>query len=119
MSQSIVKYACEELGHAQISRILVGNAPWFKAKDVVQILKHTNTAKALKDHVDDEDRRKYEDLAQNGPSEHTVRADASISKVNFVNESGLYALIFGSSLQEAKIFKRWVINEVLPQIRKT
>ena len=114
----LVKYTCKEFGNAQISCVMIGSEPWFKAKDIAQILKHTNTTKALKDHVDDEDRRKYDDLVHSAPSELTVRADASISNVNFVNESGLYALIFGSGLQEARVFKRWVTSEVLPSIRK-
>ena len=104
----IVKYTCKELGEVEISCLMRGNEPWFKARDITQILKHTNTTKALKDHVDDEDRQKYMDLVHNAPSELTVREDASISNVNFVSESGLYALIFGSVLPEAKVFKRWV-----------
>ena len=36
-----------------------------------------------------------------------------------INESGLYALIFGSKLESAKRFKHWVTSEVLPSIRKT
>lgn len=35
-----------------------------------------------------------------------------------INESGLYALIFGSKLESAKKFKKWVTSEVLPAIRK-
>ena len=114
----IVKYTCKELGKVEISCLMIGHEPWFKARDITQILKHTNTTKALKDHVDDEDKQKYIDLVHSAPSEPTVRADASISNVNFVNESGLYALIFGSVLPEAKMFKRWVTSEVLPSIRK-
>ena len=81
----IVKYECEELGGAEISYAMAGGAPWFKAKDITCILKHTNTTKALKDHVDDEDRRKFDDLALDGPCERSVRWDASVSNVNFVN----------------------------------
>lgn len=117
--ERLCKLECEELGGAEISYVMVGGVPWFKAKDVTCILQHKNTTKALKDHVDDEDRRKYFDLVIHGPSERTVRLDASVSNVNFVNESGLYSLIFGSDLPEAKLFKRWVTNEVLPSIRRT
>lgn len=39
--------------------------------------------------------------------------------MTIINESGLYALIFGSKLDSAKRFKRWVTSEVLPTIRKT
>lgn len=37
----------------------------------------------------------------------------------FINESGLYSLIFGSKLESAKKFKHWITSEVLPTIRKT
>ena len=116
---SIVKYSCAELAGAEISCVMVDGEPWFKAKDVTDILKHSNTTKALKDHVYDDDKRKYNQLVSHAPSEPVVRLDASVSNVSFVNESGLYALIFGSKLDEAKIFKRWVTNEVLRSIRKT
>ena len=39
-------------------------------------------------------------------------------KVNVINESGLYSLIFGSQLPAAKKFRKWVTSEVLPSIRK-
>ena len=37
----------------------------------------------------------------------------------YLNESGLYSLIFGSKLEKAKSFKIWVTKDVLPSIRKT
>ena len=37
----------------------------------------------------------------------------------FINESGLYSLIFGSRLESAKNFKRWVTKDVLLSIQKT
>ena len=40
-------------------------------------------------------------------------------QVSFVNEAGLYEIIFKSTKPEAKLFKRWIFEEVLPQIRKT
>jgi prophage antirepressor-like protein len=116
---SIVKFTSEAISGATLNCIIINKKPWFKANDVTKILQHTNTTKALKDHVDDEDRIKYRDLVQQAPSELKVKMDASVSNVNYVNESGLYALIFGSTLPEAKVFKRWVFSEVLPQIRKT
>ena len=116
---SIVKYSCEALAGAEINCIVVNGKPWFKAKDVTHTLKHTNTTKALRDHVYDEDKRKYNDLVVDGPSERSVSLDASVSNVNFVNESGLYALIFEGRLSEARVFKHWVTSEVLPAIRET
>lgn len=82
--------------------------PLFVALDVCGALGHTNPRKAIKDHVDPEDLIKAE-----------VETKGGIQTVNCVNESGLYALIFGSKLESAKRFKRWVTSEVLPAIRRT
>ncbi len=84
-------------------------APWFHANDVCRILEYTNPHKALSDHVDEDDLTKREAIDSMGRTQQT----------NYVNESGLYALIFGSIKPEAKRFKRWVTHEVLPSIRKT
>jgi len=116
---STVKYSCEALAGAEINCIVVNGKPWFKAKDTTHIFKHTNATKALRDRFYDEDNRRYNDLVVDGPSELSVSLDASVSNVNFVNESGLCALIFGSRLSEARVFKHWVTNEVLPAIRET
>ena len=78
---------------------------WFVAADVCSALEHTNPTKAVADHVDDEDKANFQlGLPGRAPT--------------VVNESGLYALIFGSRKQSAKRFKRWVTSEVLPAIRK-
>lgn len=82
--------------------------PLFIAQQVCSILGFTNPWKAIKDHVDPEDVCKIEILDRLNRKQ----------LVNCVNESGLYALIFGSKLPKAKQFKRWVTNEVLPAIRK-
>lgn len=84
-------------------------APLFVALDVCNALQHSNPWKAVKDLCDDEDVSKQE----------IVDAKGRKQTVNCVNESGLYALIFGSKLESAKRFKRWVTSEVLPAIRKT
>jgi prophage antirepressor-like protein len=81
--------------------------PWFCAKDVCDILEHTNARMAISDLVDQEDVTTTYTPTTGGKQ-----------KMNFVNESGLYALIFGSRKEEAKPFKKWVTNEVLPNIRK-
>jgi len=90
-------------------------AVWFKGGDVAKILGYGNKEKAIRMHVDLEDKIKLKDLmtAQNelplNSQPHT----------NYINESGLYSLIFGSKLETAKKFKRWVTKEVLPSIRET
>lgn len=82
--------------------------PWFVGKDVAAALGYKEIQKAVRDHVDDDDKGVSEMDTPGGSQKTTV-----------INESGLYALIFGSKLENAKKFKRWVTSEVLPQIRKT
>nr|DAT41029.1 MAG TPA: repressor domain protein [Caudoviricetes sp.] len=81
--------------------------PWFIGKDVAKALGFTNTRDAIKTHVFEED--KGVDL---------VDTLGGRQKMTVVNESGLYALVFGSQLEDAKKFKHWVTHEVLPAIRK-
>lgn len=81
--------------------------PLFIAKQVCTILGFVNSKDAVSRHVDPEDVSKVE-----------IQTNGGKQLVNCVNESGLYALIFGSKLPKAKQFKRWVTNEVLPAIRK-
>lgn len=78
--------------------------PWFVAKDVCDILGHSNVSMAL-DRLDDDERSKS-NLGRQG-------------ETNIVTEAGLYSLVLGSRKPEAHEFKRWVTHEVLPQIRKT
>ena len=82
----------------------------FVGKDVATALGYKNPSNALQEHVDSEDKTSY-----------LIQVSGSNYKANtlFVNESGLYSLILSSKLPQAKAFKRWVTNVVLPQIRKT
>ena len=81
----------------------------FVGKDVATALGYAKSRNALAAHVDKEDKK---DALIQGPLGGT-------QKMTIINESGLYALILSSKLPQAKIFKRWVTNVVLPQIRKT
>lgn len=84
------------------------NTIWFCAKDLCLSLGYAIPHKALKDHVDAGDVLK-----------RITPTTSGNQNMLWVNESGMYALIFGSKLDSAKEFKRWVTSEVLPQIRKT
>lgn len=86
----------------------INGEPWFVGKDVADILGYTNPSKAIRDHVDDEDKGQNETFTPGGMQIMTI-----------INESGLYSLVFKSQLPSAKRFKRWVTSEVLPAIRKT
>ena len=94
----------------EIRTVTIGNEPWFVGKDVAEALGYKKPENAIANHVSDED--KTSTLIQGSGSNYK-------SKATIINESGLYALIFGSKLESAKRFKRWVTSEVLPTIRKT
>lgn len=91
----------------QVRTIEIENEPWFVGKDVAEILGYTNTPKAIRDHVDEEDKL-TERIVLSGQNREVI----------IINESGLYSLILSSKLPNAKKFKRWVTSEVLPTIRK-
>lgn len=95
--------------NAQVRALGTPDLPLFVAVDAAGALGYKDKANAIKLHVDPEDIIKQE---------ITDKLNR-IQVVNCVNESGLYALIFGSKLESAKRFKRWVTSEVLPTIRKT
>ena len=82
--------------------------PLFCAADICRALGYTNGPKAIKDHCDEGDITKRYTPTSSGEQNMT-----------FVTESGLYSLIFGSKLEQAKRFKYWVTKDVLPSIRKT
>lgn len=92
----------------EIRTVTVNNEPWFVGKDVAVALGYREPRSAVSKKVDNEDRGVAEMDTPSGRQNMTI-----------VNESGLYALIFGSKLESAKRFKRWVTSEVLPTIRKT
>ena len=93
----------------QIRTVTIDSEPWFVGKDVAEVLGYSNNRKALADHVDVEDKRDGVTIRDTmGREQNPV----------VINESGLYALIFGSKLPNAKKFKHWVTSEVLPAIRK-
>ena len=99
-------YKNAEFGSVRTTTI--GGQPYFVGKDVAGILGYANTRKALIDHIDEEDK-----------DDVTIRdAIGRNQTMTAINESGLYSLILSSKMPNAKKFKRWVTNEVLPAIRK-
>ena len=89
-----------------VRTLTIDEKPYFVGKDVAEILGYSNTQKAIRDHVDEEDKTVNESFTVNG------------TKALLINESGLYSLILSSKLPNAKKFKHWVTAEVLPSIRK-
>ena len=105
MNNEIEIFKNEEFG--QIRTMLINNEPYFVGKDVAEILGYANPQKAIRTHVDNEDKGVNEMDTPGGKQEIIV-----------INESGLYSLMLSSKLPNSKKFKRWVTSEVLPSIRK-
>src|SRR5699024_4092905 len=91
----------------EIRTLLINDEVWFVGKDVADILGYQNGSRDITRHIDEEDRIKQ------------MIFDGKQNKETWlINESGLYSLILSSKLPQAKEFKRWVTNEILPSIRK-
>ena len=103
--QELQIFKNEEFG--EVRTVTIDNEPWFVGKDVAMALGYSDSFGALKKHVSDDDKQNCQNDSFGTPRGMTV-----------INESGLYALIFGSKLESAKRFKHWVTSEVLPAIRK-
>ncbi len=103
-STSLVEFHFEGQG---MRTVIKDGETWFVAADVCAVLEHTNPTKAVLRLDEDE------------KGLTTIQAYGGDLEVNVVNESGLYNLIFTSRKPQAKAFRRWVTNEVLPAIRKT
>ena len=94
-----------------IRTTMIDGEPWFVGKDVAEALGYGSgkaPTNAVANHVDPEDKGVTEMMTPGGRQNITI-----------INESGVYALVFGSKLESAKRFKRWVTSEVLSTIRKT
>ncbi|WP_339089427.1 phage antirepressor [Clostridioides difficile] len=106
MSNNLQIFKNNDFGEIRV--IELNGEPWFVGKDVAEKLGYKDTSDALKRHVDDEDK---------GVGE--IPTPGGNQNMKIINESGLYSLILSSKLPNAKAFKRWVTNEILPSIRKT
>lgn len=97
-----------------LRNIMINEVPWFAGKDVAVALGYKNPQKAIRDHVDEDDKI----IGERNVTPYVLDSRGRKQYPTLINESGLYALIFGSNLESAKRFKRWVTSEVLPSIRK-
>ncbi len=91
----------------EIRTLALDNEPHFVASDLCKALGYLNSRDAIARHVDEADVVK-----------HDIRSSGQKRVMTLINESGMYSLVLGSKLKQAKEFKRWGISEVLPSIRK-
>lgn len=102
----------EEFG--QIRTVEINGEPWFVGKDIAQALQYENPQKAIRDHVEEEDKKMGERNVTPSIIDSLGREQFPI----YINESGMYSLILSSKLPTAKRFKHWVTSAVIPSIRK-
>ncbi|WKY47308.1 BRO family protein [Eubacteriaceae bacterium ES3] len=94
-----------EFGNIRV--IEIDNEPWFVGKDVAGCLGYSKARNAIATHVDDDDALKQGLIDKLGRMQDTI----------LINESGLYSLIMSSKLPSAKRFKRWIDDDVMPQVK--
>lgn len=99
----------EKAGVGSLRAVEEDGQVWFVAKDICDALGYSNARDAISTHVDPDDALKR----------GIIDALGRIQETTLINESGMYALVFGSRLERAREFKRWVTSEVLPSIRRT
>ena len=130
-SMSIIEKAFH-YEESKINVVKCNDDIWFKGRDIANALGCENPGKAIRIHVDSDDKMPIDELLtvskggseSNPPSKGGPKSGLP-SETNYqrstiyINESGLYTLIFTSKLESAKIFMKWVTSEVLPSIRKT
>ena len=104
---AITTFNNEEFGN--VRTLTIDGDPWFVGKDIAECLGYSKARNAISSHVDNEDKK-------DAPIQGTL---GGTQTMKVVNESGVYSLIFGSKLESAKKFKKWVTSEVLPSLRKT
>ena len=106
MENKIQVFENPEFG--EVRTLAIDGEPWAAAIDVAKALGYKEPQKAIRTHVDPEDK---------GVSK--MDTPGGNQEVVIINESGLYSLILSSKLPKARAFKRWVTSEVLPTLRKT
>ena len=102
----IQNFVNEQFG--TIRTVVINDDPYFVGKDVAVVLGYAKPQNAIAKHVDEDDTLKW----------GIIDSMARKQDTTIINESGLYSLIFGSKLDSAKDFKKWVTPEILPSIRK-
>ncbi len=112
MNNLVKEFNSKEFGN--VRTIIKDTEAWFIAKDISQILGYKDAYDMTRHHVEECDRETI-DVSQNRNFDGIEIPPRGLS---IINESGLYSAIFGSKLEKAKIFKKWVTSEVLPSLRK-
>lgn len=88
-----------------VTTVVEDGVPYFRAKEIAQALGYKDTDQAIRIHVESESQTRIQD-------------GTNPKAVVYLNESGVYDLILSSKKAEAKAFKRWLTQQVIPSIRQ-
>ena len=118
MENKLTVFTNEQFG--KVRGINFEGESWLVGKDVVEALGYNKKYyDVIKQHCDEDDYILYDSKTQPQNGAEFNYKELGQRGGYLINESGMYALVFGSELPDAKKFKKWVTSEVLPQIRKT
>ena len=106
MKHGIKIFEHEQFGKLRI--IVIDGVIWFVGIDVAHALGYSNPQRAIRDYVDDTDKR-VEKIGTAG----------GYQKTTLINKSGVYSLILDSNMPKAKEYRHWVTSDVLPQVDET
>lgn len=101
-----------------VRTVVINDEVWFVGNDVASCLRYQNPKNAIRAHVEEEDKMVVQLSDIQEGLETSLPDHMKKSKITIINESGLYSLIFESEMDLAKKFKRWIISDVIPSIRK-
>ena len=104
MKNELEIFSSEEFG--QVRTMVINNNPYFCASDVAKALGYSNTRDAVSRHC-------------KGVVKSDIPTNSGVQTVSFIPEGDIYRLIMKSKLPSAEKFESWVVDEVLPTIRKT
>ena len=90
----------------EIRTIEIDGKPYFVGTDVAKALGYNNPRDAVSRHC-------------KGVVKRDTPTSSGIQSMSYINEGDLYRLIMKSKLPSAEKFESWVMDEVLPTIRKT
>lgn len=102
---NIIIFRNEQFGEVRV--VEINGVGWLVGKDAAESLGYINSRDALSRHVDDDDK-----------ADVVIHDGSQNRNMTVINESGLYSLVLSSKLSGARVFKKWVTNDVLPSIRK-
>ncbi len=103
--------------YGEISVVFENNKEYFEATKIAQILGYTNPRKAIRDHCDKYIGTIYRAKVITGKNKDGSLKTKNINK-KFIDEANLYRLVLKSKLPSAKKFEKWVVEEILPSIRR-